>query len=363
MIAMVDIPAHENAHEKKHTEYEQHAQSTQQRHAALTEAQQALRARDVARLIGLSEAQWIAANCGPIKSVRLKVSARELINELGKLGNVMALTRNDSCVHERHGTYLNVQTEGQVGLVLGPEIDLRIFFGCWSDVFAVEEGGRLSLQFFDTAGGAVHKIYCTDKTDVSHYFSLVQRFADAHEWPQSTPINRRKSPDSIVDPALFLQSWLSMKDTHDFFELLQKFNVSRIAALQQAGPGLAQSVPLSSIEKILRQVAIAQIEVMCFVGNRGLIQIHTGQIHHVMMRGQWLNVLDPDFNLHLDMSSIKQVWVVNKPTVDGWVTSLEVYDASDELVVQFFGARKPGKRELRSWRSLMLSVCPQPLLS
>jgi putative hemin transport protein len=67
----------------------------------------------------------------------------------------------------------------------------------------------------------------------------------------------------------------------------------------------------------------------------------------------WLNVLDPNFNLHLREDSIAHVWVVEKPTVDGVVTSVEAFDHQGELMAMFFGARKPGKPELQGWRDIL----------
>ncbi|MNR45423.1 Hemin transport protein HemS [compost metagenome] len=77
--------------------------------------------------------------------------------------------------------------------------------------------------------------------------------------------------------------------------------------------------------------------------------------------GPWFNVLDPAFNLHLNTTAVTSSWVVNKPTVDGWVTSLELYGADGALIVQFFGERKPGKPELPAWRALLQSLCPTAL--
>ncbi|MBA4267107.1 MAG: hemin-degrading factor, partial [Comamonadaceae bacterium] len=76
----------------------------------------------------------------------------------------------------------------------------------------------------------------------------------------------------------------------------------------------------------------------------------------------WLNVLDPGFNLHLREDRIADVWVVEKPTVDGVVTSLEAFDADGELMAMFFGARKPGQVEQAAWRHLLahLQVLEQP---
>ena len=95
---------------------------------------------------------------------------------------------------------------------------------------------------------------------------------------------------------------------------------------------------------------------MVFVGSPGCIQIHSGPVKRIEpmdIRGvQWLNVIDPNFNLHLREDSIAHVWRVEKPTSDGVVTSVEAFDHAGELMAMFFGARKPGKPELEEWRSL-----------
>ena len=96
---------------------------------------------------------------------------------------------------------------------------------------------------------------------------------------------------------------------------------------------------------------------MCFVANRGAIQIYTGQIHTLYRQGPWYNIIDPSFNLHLNTQAIASAWVVSKPTVDGWVTSVELYDADEGLTVQFFGARKPGEPELTVWRDILGMNC------
>ncbi len=52
-----------------------------------------------------------------------------------------------------------------MGLALGEDIDLRLFFAQWHAGFAVTEWANdparppaLSLQFFDAGGTAVHKV-------------------------------------------------------------------------------------------------------------------------------------------------------------------------------------------------------------
>ncbi|HEU5291556.1 MAG TPA: ChuX/HutX family heme-like substrate-binding protein, partial [Cyclobacteriaceae bacterium] len=63
-----------------------------------------------------------------------------------------------------------------------------------------------------------------------------------------------------------------------------------------------------------------------------------------------------DFNMHLKGNDIHTVWVVKKPTTDGIVTGIEVFDNKKNMIVQFFGLRKPGIPELNRWRELVDSL-------
>jgi putative hemin transport protein len=92
---------------------------------------------------------------------------------------------------------------------------------------------------------------------------------------------------------------------------------------------------------------------MCFVGNRGCIQIHSGPVKSIKPMGPWINVLDETFHLHLRTDHIQEVWAVRKPTKDGHVTSLEAYNAEGEMIIQFFGKRKEGSDERAEWREIM----------
>jgi putative hemin transport protein len=47
---------------------------------------------------------------------------------------------------------------------------------------------------------------------------------------------------------------------------------------------------------------------------------------------------------------------VRKPTADGLVSALELFDAQGETIAMFFGERKPGRPELRAWRALVDSL-------
>lgn len=117
--------------------------------------------------------------------------------------------------------------------------------------------------------------------------------------------------------------------------------------------GLARPVECNSLEKVLYAAAGTDLPFMIFVGNAGIVQIHTGTIQKVAPMGPWINVLDPGFDLHVRTERIQNAWVVRKPTVDGIVTALELYDAEGEQIALLVGKRKPGQQESEAWRKVV----------
>lgn len=324
-----------------------------------------LRIRNAAEQLGVSEAELVATSTGETVT-RLRPEFAAILTEVEKLGKVMALTRNDECVHERKGVYLNPDFSSPfAGLFVGEDIDLRIFLSHWDKAFAVaetsEHGDRKSLQFFGKDGLAIHKIYLTKDSNAEAFDALVEQFKSDNQSQEETaveePLIIDEKPDADIDVAAFREAWNGLKDTHAFFGMLKKFGVTRTQALRLApNEHFAKKVDNNTVVKMLEGAAEQKLPIMCFVGNRGNIQIHTGLVRKTMWHNQWFNVMDPDFNLHLDTGKIAQTWIVRKPTEDGEVTAIEVFNEMGEIIVQFFGKRKPGIPELQEWRELVASL-------
>lgn len=322
-----------------------------------------LRNREAAQALGVSEGEALAAFVGE-HVVRLEPRFVELFEEMPALGAVMALTRNEAAVHEKDGPFEEMSHDGPVGLALGQAIDLRIFYSNWSSGFAVREatahGTMKSLQFFDAQGHAVHKVFLRDHSDHAAFDALVNRWRMRDQVAGlevvTAPAPPAALPDTAIDVAGFRSAWSAMTDTHQFFGMLRKFGLLRTQALRLAARDFAYPVAPDSLKRVLENAAATQLPIMVFVGNRGMIQIHTGPVQTIRSMGPWLNVLDPGFNLHVREDLIAEAWIVRKPTSDGIVTSLELFDAQGENVAMLFGARKPGAAELQGWRELTGSL-------
>lgn len=326
-----------------------------------------VRIRDAASRLGVSEAQLVATGCGDT-AVRLEGDWKALLSELHRLGRVMVLTRNEAAVHERHGEYVGARFMhgGAIGLLPGPEVDLRLFMRSWSAGFAVTtespRGALRSFQFFDAQGSAVHKVYLRQPEKLPEWEALVQRWRSEDQSRvqvvKPAADKAAETPDAEIDAEGLREAWRGLRDTHDFHPMLRRFSVSRLQAFRLMGPEWATPVPTDRVQTLLEAASSLEQPIMVFVGNPGCIQIHTGPVENIKVLDAWLNVLDPDFNLHLNTDHVHSAWVVRKPTADGQVTSLEIYNEAGENIALFFGARKPGVPEDEGWRLLVEGLCP-----
>lgn len=317
-------------------------------------------ARDLANILGISEAELTALRVSH-DAARLNVDARTLLAALEHVGGTKSITRNEYAVHEQQGHYQNQHLNGHAGLILNPRaLDLRLFLQHWLHIFSMTEstarGDRHSIQFFDAQGEAVHKVYTTDETDMAAWNALVEQYKSdvnpllqleaAPALPESTP----------ADTSTLDAEWRAMTDVHQFFQLLKRHDVTRQQAFNAVGDDLAWRVENDSLTRLLNIAKDSQNEIMIFIGNKGCVQIFTGKIEKVMPHGEWINVFNTRFTLHLVESAIAESWITRKPTKDGFVTSLELFAADGTQIAQLYGQRTEGTPEQTQWREQLAQL-------
>lgn len=333
---------------------------------SLREQDKDLRDREFVKSIGISEAELVEAFIPTGKAQRLKIDVPLLLKNAHKLGEVMALTRNEYAVSEKKGHFQNVFPGSDVSMTLG-QIDLRIFQNNWKFAFVrtmpVRDRIVDSLQFFDAYDEAVFKLYPEPTTDLDEWNKLVALLkVDATKEKlrvlRATPYNN--SPIHNADIEEFRNRWRQMTDVHQLHDILKELKIGRHDAVKLVRSEFANEVHGDSVEILLQSAAERKVPIMCFVGNKGCIQIFTGKIEKLKKIDGWFNILDEKFHLHLLTSGISRIWNVRKPTSDGYVSSLEVFDQNGEMIIQFFGKRSAGEQEREDWRSLLSELPPAP---
>ncbi|APG49074.1 hemin-degrading factor [Phaeobacter porticola] len=321
-----------------------------------------LRDRDFADKFQISEAQLVAAYIGE-GVTRITAAPDDLIPRICDLGEVMALTRNASCVIEKVGTYENYHSGQHASMVLTEAIDLRLFPRHFISAFAVvrpgDNGLKRSIQIFDAAGDAVHKVHLRDSSNVDAFNRLVRDLAVEDQSQEHAVEVRKPTEAAKADPEkadLLRAEWAKMTDTHQFMRLTSKLKMNRLGAYRIAGEPFVRALAPEAVNTMLHSVRDETVEVMIFVGNMGCIEIHGGPVKNLRNMGPWQNILDPGFDLHLRLDHIAEVWAVNKPTQRGDAVSVEAFDAEGGLILQVFGRRTDAKDHRPAWNALVADL-------
>ncbi|EIC31534.1 MULTISPECIES: hemin-degrading factor [Methylomicrobium] len=297
----------------------------------LKDAEPALRIRDAAQRLGVSEAELLALGCGQTVT-RLEAEWAELIRSLPRLERVMALTRNDLAVHEKHGRYVN-EADGQAGTE--DALDLRLVPERWRFGFAVIERGhggeRHSLQFFTADGEAAHKVYLTEASHAGNYENLVEHYTAPDQSPW--------------------QAVASEADAPSFDDLHLRQRREQLQALRLAEPERAWPVAVGAAERVLTLAAQESIPLVIEVAGPGAVQYHRGPVQHIRRTGPWINVLDEDFNLHLRDTAVASSWVVRETLPAGDALWLELLDDQGRTVVRIGGEAEPN-----TWRDVLTAL-------
>nr|WP_272210443.1 ChuX/HutX family heme-like substrate-binding protein [Marinicella sp. W31]MDC2876324.1 hemin-degrading factor [Marinicella sp. W31] len=322
-----------------------------------------MRERDIAAQLGISEAALVAAETG-LTATRISPEPAHLLAHAEGFGEIMALSRNESAVHEKIGVFENIRSGKKSAIVLGENIDLRIFPSRWIHAFAVTKmdadgNEKLSLQYFDASGAAVFKLHWRPASNVEAYRNFVEthKLDDDSQTITTGEITAHDAEHSrdprAVDVELLRDRWSALTDTHQFFGMLSDLKVHRQTAISTVGDDYAFRLADDAVANLLHKASeIEDLPIMVFVNNNGIVQIHSGPVKKIVEMGPWINVMDPSFHLHLRRDQIAETWLVRKPTSDGHVTSVEAFNAAGEMIIQFFGKRLEGYAERPVWRDL-----------
>ncbi len=312
-----------------------------------------------------SSPQELAARwCGdPCRSIApLSGDWEALIRDFPKLGEVRCITQNAALRHERVGMFEAIDFYSEICVILGQEIDLRLFMDFWRMGAALleesSEGLRRSFVFADAVGNPVLQVVLEKGGNAAAFDALVKQHA-LGEGEVSRVLPARRPPfqplkDSEVDVKGFHKAWMEMEDTASFQDMLRSFGVRREQGLRLAPAGYARRVRTDASQFVFETARLEALRVMIFGRSPGCLQIHTGAINGLVIENdERLMIEESRFRFQFDASAIGSAWVVRKPTIDGLITSLELFDTRGDNVCLLFGKRGYGQPEDERWRRIL----------
>jgi len=323
------------------------AQALQQAWQTLRAGRPQLRIREAAALLEVGEAELVASGCCG-NAVRLDGPWPALLAEIGELGVLMGLTRNDEAVHEKTGRYDRIATAGDWLLLSGHGVDTALLTGHWHAGFAVCEttriGERRSLQFFDARGAAVYKLYLTEQADRLRY----QRLVDAYRAADQSP--------KLDLPAGPLPAGADSSAVPGLPERWQRWFKTGFFTGQETGIPSSRSIGIPVFTQFMLQLADMLLPIQIIVRNQAAIQVHEGPIRNLMIGGPWFNVLDDDFNLHLNHTAIAGLRTVNLPYRGHNLQGLQLRNAHGQTIASLFGQYDPAGGDNTLWNDLLAGL-------
>ncbi|WP_445676208.1 ChuX/HutX family heme-like substrate-binding protein [Pseudomonas aeruginosa] len=326
---------------------------------------------DIADELRIEELSVAFARVGLDAEILEVENVKEFISRLEDLGEVRCITRNDYAISIQVGRYTNqylygykeVDISAEAGLVLNPrDLDVRIFFRDWNYFFYVDEsksGKSLrSLQVFNNRGKAIHKIYFTEKTDGEKWENIVNDYKKKKGDIGGNLILKKEDREvrdysHVVFNKSISNEWREMREVHDFYLLMRKHRMDRQSLFCSVDKDLAYKVANETLYEVLSLAKKNGVELAVFVSNSGCVQIFTGRVENLTREGQYINILNKKFRLHVKHEDIVNSWVVSKPSDCGYVNSLEVFAADGQQVLQIYGQRDEGSPEQVAWKNIL----------
>ncbi len=235
-------------------------------YAALKSENPRLYAFDAAKMLGCSEAELVALGC-PEQALRLSIpDMTRFLNELTQFGPAMFLARNEAAVLEADA--LPVFAD-KVKLIEGRAdgFYLALSVNAWSSAFAVLSSAWLKrgIQFFNTTGTAVLKIYIRDNA----------RAADFDIW---------------------IRSWLSAEQTPEQPVWNSGNTECRARGVRDAAE---ESVDKCSYSTLLNEAVASGEKVRLSLCNSGCCLETHAAVKTVRAMPPWFNILDEAIHVHL----------------------------------------------------------------
>lgn len=315
--------------------------------------------REDAHVLGVSEAELLATGCGE-SVTRLQGGWIELLRGLQELGPVTVQTQSDGSIIEARGIAVPAEWSGRRGVLRVGASRVRIQLDQWYFGYAVQAAGRESLQFFDAAGRSILKIRLEPESMADRWTQLVRRFTAADQNPWE-PTVRAATPattlaDAAVDVAALHAAWDALQSPQDFTAMLRRLGISRAQAARLAGTSRARAVSPGSFASMLRTAASAMLPLALSIETPGVTHTYAGMVRRVEDRDDLLMVVEPGLRLYVSEAHVAAAWVVRRPTPQGPISSLQYFDAQDNLILMVCGNAQPGEAGVERWERLLASA-------
>jgi len=277
-----------------------------------------IRIRDVADILSTNEASLLSTkiNDGVIFLSFPDVNA--FLKELSVSGRLMFLVRNDFVVHEKNICSKDLIFSNNIIFDKNQDEKCLIEFNSKEIAYTFYESkmhrDRLleSFQFFDIHGQSIMKVYLKED-DSNSFKEIASNYNIQYNYELQKNILNKKN--------LVISS-----NSIENIRMPFKFNVNNI---------VKYIVDDNIVHSLLGRFSKNKIKIQVHINGNSVVQYHRGLISNIVQFGDWINVLDKEFNLHAIEKNINNIIVYEYKNVDKSDYSIEFFDENNIHLMGF----------------------------
>lgn len=290
------------------------------------------------------------------KTLYLRPAWEEIVKAFEKAGTFTVRTSSGGVAIEQTGVIDEVflRGEGQFASVVQDNMDLRFLLKRLSR--AEMHPAHTTIDIYNEAGVLATSFHGADKDAKAAIEELVRRYGTDHAEAQiSNAGNRRPGlSDKDVDVEAVRADWKAMTNVHHFEALLAKHRVGRLQAFRMMNGDFTHELTAEAFPDLLQKLDATGEKVMVFVANRGFVQIFSGPAKAPKRVGHGWEIVHEQSKVFVPDSALAHLWLVNKPTAAGIISSLEIVsEAEDQALASIFGKHPHGDPQPASWLDLL----------
>jgi putative hemin transport protein len=290
------------------------------------------------------------------KTLYLKPAWEEIVKAFEKAGTFTVRTASGGIAIEQTGVIDEVflRGEGQFASVVQDDMDLRFLLKRLAR--AEVHPAHTTIDIFNEAGVLATSFHGADDAGKATIEAIARRFGTDHAEAQiSNAGNRRPGlSDKDVDVEAVRADWKAMTNVHHFEALLAKHRVGRLQAFRLMNGDFTHELAPDAFPDLLKKLDATGEQVMVFVANRGFVQIFSGPARAPKRVGHGWEIVHELSKVFIPESALNHLWLVNKPTAAGIISSLEIVSESeDQALASIFGRHPHGDPQPASWLELL----------
>lgn len=215
---------------------------------------------------------------------------------------------------------------GDMGLLSDGDIQACLYTKKWRQVWQTPNNAHIQLNCIDDSHQESWQLHsqeqCNTQLTPLSFLNTVQL--------NTAPAK----PKPTVNTEELMQMWASLRHIHQFYDMLSLFDLNLLDSIHIMQDRWTNPITSQQLLDLIQACVKAQVNSKILSGNRGILHVLTSPIQHASQQQQLLDIVSDQYSCQLNLTYIKEVWLVKRATKQGIHHSIEAFDQHGRLILQ-----------------------------